>query len=143
MTLPPINQNFNSSILKGTTLFLPTVSTGNVPQLTLDLLIASFNETQRLGSLHSPYVLNACGPDAFGKVGQLAMPMEVYYLPSRQWTFLQFRAPVIQACAEDFCVLFLAWIKQVGFSKLFLIGSADGGYRTDCLIEGTPSFRYF
>ncbi|KAJ1497731.1 hypothetical protein HMI56_005451, partial [Coelomomyces lativittatus] len=71
------------------------------------------------------------------------MPMEVYYLPSRQWTFLQFRAPVIQACAEDFCVLFLAWIKQVGFSKLFLIGSADGGYRTDCLIEGTPSFRYF
>jgi proteasome assembly chaperone 2 len=56
------------------------VSTGNVPQLVMDLLINSLGENvtplQRIGILGSPYVLNFVGPDAFGNEDQLSLPIE-------------------------------------------------------------------
>ncbi|KAJ3366442.1 Proteasome assembly chaperone 2 [Allomyces javanicus] len=147
-TCPPISCTFNVQSLKNTTLVVPTVSTGNVPQLVADLLVTSLVKDpkaqlalDRVGDLGHPYLLNICGPDAYGVIGRISMPLEVYLDPHRKITVLQQRAPIVQGYSAAFTQALVEWIKTVGFARVVLVASSDAAFRTDTLIEGTPSFR--
>jgi proteasome assembly chaperone 2 len=63
---------------KGSTLLIPSVSLGNVPQLTCDLLITTL-KLPLVGYLHSPYIYPAVGtkegPASEGLAG-IACPLE-------------------------------------------------------------------
>ncbi|ORZ35016.1 PAC2 family-domain-containing protein [Catenaria anguillulae PL171] len=144
MSTAPLAAAFDVSPLRGSVLIVPTVSTGNVPQLLGDLVVSSAAESPfaRIGSLASPYVLNVVGPDAFGSPNHLAMPIEVYHSPARKLTLLQLRSPVIQGFGAQFSQALYAWAQSVGFKQVLVLASADAAYRTDSLIEGTPSFRH-
>ncbi|KAI9183344.1 hypothetical protein H9P43_004261 [Blastocladiella emersonii ATCC 22665] len=139
----PLTASFDAAPLRGATLVLPTVSTGNVPQLVADLLASTLGDMARVGDLGSPYVLNLCGPDAFGRADQVAMPLEVYHSPAANLAVLQLRTPVIQGYGGKFTRAVWDWAAAAGVARIVVLASADAAYRSDHLIEGTPSFRQF
>lgn len=62
---------------KGSTLLIPSVSIGNVPQLTCDLLIATL-KLPLVGYLHSSYIYAAAGTKEGSGQGRggIACPLE-------------------------------------------------------------------
>jgi len=68
---------------KGSTLLIPSVSVGNVPQLACDLLIATL-KIPLVGYLHSSYIYAAVGTKegqtVFGR-GGIACPLEGTFNP--------------------------------------------------------------
>ncbi|KAI9222700.1 PAC2 family-domain-containing protein [Blastocladiella britannica] len=143
----PLAASFDTSVLRGAVVILPTVSTGNVPQLAADLLVSSLAEPGapsmvRLGELFSPYVLSVCGPDAFGVSGRACMPIEVYYSAHRHLAIVQMRAPVIAGYGSAFAESFYALAAATGVAQVLLLSSADAAYRTDALMDSTPAFRH-
>lgn len=65
---------------KGSTLVIPSVSIGNVPQLAVDLIIATLN-VPLVGYMTSPYLVPCAGTredsSQFGQAG-IACPLEGY-----------------------------------------------------------------
>jgi len=74
----PIPPTAPAPEFKGSTLLIPSVSIGNVPQLTCDLLIATL-KLPLVGYLHSSYIYPAVGTKegttVFGR-GGIACPLE-------------------------------------------------------------------
>ncbi|CAG8689136.1 10398_t:CDS:2, partial [Racocetra persica] len=119
MKFIPVKERENSYNLSGSTLILPAISIGNVPQLTVDLLITTLN-LQRIGFLEDENVI----------------PVVVHQSDDNKWTVIQQRAPVIKKRWNIFAENLLAFIKQSQFSKVVLLSSADATRRTDIQLTG-------
>lgn len=124
--------------LHGHTLVLPCVSIGSVPQLTVDVLLASSALGQKAvhvcdldHRLCLPFI--GAQPGDANKEGSsgLRTALQVFAFPSAKLTVVQQRSPVLKARKADFIRLLGRWIASKGFSDVVILSSLDAGLRTD------------
>ncbi|CED83997.1 Uncharacterized conserved protein [Phaffia rhodozyma] len=123
---------FDTSAFTDGTLVLPCVSVGNVPQLTVDLLIATLPNIKRVGFLSTedlvPFV---GGPEKPGD-GGIVTALEVYAQSGdedRGVYYLQQRSPVLKSRKEHYLSQFVPWVEQMKFKKMLILASLDGSNR--------------
>ncbi|OBZ81932.1 Proteasome assembly chaperone 2 [Choanephora cucurbitarum] len=137
MTFIPVS-NYDSNLLKGSKLLLPTVSIGNVPQLTFDLLVHTF-KLQRVGYIDQDTLMPVSGIREDDKTG-VTVPMEVFQSKDHQWTYVQQRSPTIKGKRQAFLDQLVQFASQ--FSQVIIVTSMDASRRLDSQIRGGP-FRVF
>ncbi|KAL3284395.1 hypothetical protein HHI36_018557 [Cryptolaemus montrouzieri] len=77
--------------LNGFTLIIPSISVGNVPQLTVDLLISNFN-FQKTGIIWHPAIVCSVGADPFNETSEdICTACELYTNESLQLAVIQLR----------------------------------------------------
>ncbi|RUS16137.1 PAC2 family-domain-containing protein [Endogone sp. FLAS-F59071] len=127
--------NFNPAALANSTLILPSVSIGNVPQLTTDLLTNTLGLV-RVGFLHDRFVIPVAGAREETQGAGVTVAIEVFQSADRKWTVIQQRAPL--NTKKLFVANLLAFIKAHSFSQVILLSSADASSRIDVQITGQP-----
>lgn len=104
----PFDENFqNPPQWDDYTLIIPCVSVGNVPQLSLDLLINQFirhpdskeqdpiNDLEMVGYISSKHVCPFAGPDSFKLGGSLlTTSIQVFASKSKKIVIIQQRSPI-------------------------------------------------
>ncbi|KAF9969026.1 Proteasome assembly chaperone 2 [Actinomortierella ambigua] len=129
---------FEPSRLHGTTLLLPSVSIGNVPQLTMDLLLSTL-ALERVGCIEDENVVPVLGPsDREGGASGLTLAIEVYQSNDGRWTLIQQRSPTVQHRSPQFTQNLLRFIQDSKFATVIVLASADGARRIDIQLAGTP-----
>ncbi|KAI8366353.1 PAC2 family-domain-containing protein [Choanephora cucurbitarum] len=137
MTFIPVS-NYDSQLLKGSKLLLPTVSIGNVPQLTFDLLVHTL-KLQRVGYIDQDALMPVSGIREDDQTG-VTVPMEVFQSNDHQWTYVQQRSPTIKGKRQAFLDQLVEFASQ--FSQVTIVTSMDASRRLDSQIRGAP-FRVF
>ncbi|SAM02570.1 hypothetical protein [Absidia glauca] len=128
--------SFDIHSLKGSHLLLPSVSIGNVPQLTCDLIIHTLQLT-RVGSIDSDAVIPVVGQREDQSVG-ISVPIEVYQSADRQWTVIQQRSPTLPGKRKDLIASLVAFIESAQFARVVLLASLDASRRLDSQIASIP-----
>lgn len=125
--------------LKGSRLLLPSVSIGNVGQLSVDLMINSF-EMKKVGFIQDDNVLPVIGKNAISNSKddpyQLSVDLEVYYDKTRHLTVLQMRSNIAKNKRTQFVKNLVQWIKKTEFKQVYLLSGADSSQRMDSQIIG-------
>ncbi|ORX83859.1 proteasome assembly chaperone 2 [Basidiobolus meristosporus CBS 931.73] len=138
-TFQPL-EKFAFSQLHGSTLLLPSVSIGNVPQLTLDLLISTLG-LQKVGFLDDACVHQIAGSNAFGQSTGITVSLEVFQTKDQQWTLVQQRAPAFKKKWHQFARNLVEFIKAAQFKQVILLSGFDSFGRTEVQLQGPP-LRY-
>ncbi|KAJ2746521.1 hypothetical protein GGI20_001296 [Coemansia sp. BCRC 34301] len=124
---------------RGSTLILPTVSIGNVPQLAIDLLVNTL-QLARIGIIDDAALLPVSGISAYDHISSRPVPLEVYQSSDAKWTVVQQRSPPLAKHHRLFAKSMLEFIKTGEFDRVVLLTSSDAALRTDALIDG-PQIR--
>ncbi|GAA98841.1 uncharacterized protein L969DRAFT_95519 [Mixia osmundae IAM 14324] len=130
------------------TLLLPAVSIGNVPQLATDLLIHS-HALQKIGTLSARDLVPVLGsadylPTAAAPRRGLATALEVYATADHSLVTLQQRSPVLKSRKEHFVYELCDWIVASRFKRVVILSSLSAGARRDAELASQASpFRYF
>ncbi|KAK3820186.1 MAG: PAC2 family-domain-containing protein [Benniella sp.] len=150
---------FDASRLKGTTLIVPSVSIGNVPQLTTDLLLATL-ALDRVGCIEDENVIPVVGPadrphesslsssslsaasSGAGATSGLSLAVEVFQTKDGQWTVIQQRSPTARHRSHYYVDNLVQFIKDAGFGQVVLLASADGARRIDIQLRSSSPVRY-
>ncbi|KAG2193847.1 hypothetical protein INT47_009992 [Mucor saturninus] len=134
MSFVPV-PNYDPSFLKDSTLILPTVSIGNVPQLVSDLLIHTF-KLERIGFLDSDALVPVSGVREDNSQTGVTVPLEVFQSKDHQWTCIQQRSPALKGKRQAFIDEITEFSAQ--FRKVILLTSMDASRRMDNQINGPP-----
>jgi proteasome assembly chaperone 2 len=158
---------FDARRFKGTTLILPSVSIGNVPQLTTDLLLSTL-KLDRVGCIEDENVVPVLGPadrphDAAtsgstaahvstttttagaGTVsvgGGLSLAVEVFQSKDGKWTLIQQRSPTVPHRSHHYADNLVQFIQDSEFDQVVLLASADGARRIDIQLQSGHPVRY-
>ncbi|KAK9136437.1 hypothetical protein Syun_015767 [Stephania yunnanensis] len=110
------------------TLIMPALSTGNVGQLAIDLLVSTMN-AERIGYLDDPFVLPCVGNDAYGPTptGVLALPLEAYVSFHNSLTLIQQRSPVIKGMMIEFAKHVAEFAAANGREHVIVLSSLSAG----------------
>ncbi|KAI9028110.1 PAC2 family-domain-containing protein [Phycomyces nitens] len=128
---------FNIKLLEGSTLVLPTVSIGNVPQLACDLIIHTLH-LERIGFLDDDSVFPVAGArEETGGIG-VSVPIEVFQSQDHKWTIIQQRAPAEKGKKQQFLENIQEFVKAHKFSQVVLLTSIDASRRIDAQINSVP-----
>ncbi|KAI8970288.1 PAC2 family-domain-containing protein [Mycotypha africana] len=122
------------------TLILPTVSIGNVPQLVSDLLISTF-QMDRTGWIDADSVLPLAGLREDTKEHKgVTVPIEVFQTKDRLYTCVQQRSPTLKGRKTDYIRDITMFAKQ--FKKIVLMTSMDAARRLDSQIQGSGAHPF-
>ncbi|KAF9121553.1 Proteasome assembly chaperone 2 [Mortierella sp. 14UC] len=156
---------FDASRFKGTTLILPSVSIGNVPQLTTDLLLSTL-KLDRVGCIEDENVIPVLGPadrphdaTASGSAaapaatttagagvvsvgGGLSLAVEVFQSKDGKWTLIQQRSPTVPHRSHHYADNLVQFIQDSEFDQVVLLASADGARRIDIQLQSGNPVRY-
>ncbi|KAF9194606.1 Proteasome assembly chaperone 2 [Haplosporangium sp. Z 27] len=143
---------FDPSRFKGTTLIFPSVSIGNVPQLTTDLLITTL-DLNRVGSIEDENVIPVLGPadqphnsvsssKASSPSSGLSLAVEVFQSNDGKWTIVQQRSPTVRHRSHHYGDNLLKFIQDSEFGQVVLLASADGARRIDIQLRSGTPIRY-
>ncbi|KAG0353995.1 PAC2 family-domain-containing protein [Gamsiella multidivaricata] len=151
---------FDASRFKGTILILPSVSIGNVPQLTTDLLLATL-KLDRVGCIEDENVIPVVGPadkpheatsplsatatTAPGSAASgagLSLAVEVFQSKDGKWTLIQQRSPTVRHRSHFYADNLVQFIKDAEFDQVVLLASADGARRVDIQLRSSTPVRY-
>ncbi|KAF1801324.1 PAC2 family-domain-containing protein [Mucor lusitanicus] len=138
MAFVPV-KDFDSSSFKASTLILPTVSIGNVPQLASDLIIHTF-KLERVGFLDDDSVMPVSGVREDTDAPGTTVPIEVYQSKDQRWTCIQQRSPTIKGKRQEYLDNMTRFAAQ--FQQVVLLTSMDASRRLDSQIQGEP-FRVY
>ncbi len=133
----------------GWTLVLPAISTGNVGQLAMDVLLATYKGVRKVGYYYDavnvvPYVCtDAVATKRKQRVGSLSLGVEVFVVDDSKVALLQQRAPTHPGRAAAFVEGVLGWVKSAGFANVVLLTSDHAYLRSDEQIRKMVSFQYF
>lgn len=131
---------FLLSELKNSTLIIPSISIGNIPQLANDLLIHTL-KFQKIGSLDDTYLYPFASPVDTSETEELgsgiSSAVEVYYNKDLNKIIIQQRSPIINGTTTAYVnEVILPFIKESKFAKVLILDSSDAGLVED-LIPGT------
>ncbi|KAG0341373.1 Proteasome assembly chaperone 2 [Podila horticola] len=147
---------FDASRFHGTTLILPSVSIGNVPQLATDLLLAAL-KLDRVGCIEDENVVPVLGPadrplettststSASSTPAQssgLSLAVEVFQSKDGKWTLIQQRSPTVAHRSGHYVENLVQFIKDSQFDQVVLLASADGARRTDNQLRSGHPVRF-
>ncbi|KAG0263931.1 Proteasome assembly chaperone 2 [Mortierella polycephala] len=144
--------HFDTQRLKGSTLILPSVSIGNVPQLATDLLLSTL-QLDRVGAIEDENVIPVLGPadcphDATVPVataaapGGLSLAVEVFQSKDGKWTLIQQRSPTVRHRSHHYADNLIKFIQDAEFQQVVLLASADGARRIDVQLRSGTPVRY-
>mmetsp|Transcript_30200 Transcript_30200/g.39799 ORF Transcript_30200/g.39799 Transcript_30200/m.39799 type:complete len:276 (+) Transcript_30200:105-932(+) len=125
------DRNFNEqSMHTANTLIVPLVSSGNVGQLAIDLVLkAGFEEkfsVEKAGTIDSEDILPVAGYDCYKeREVSLCTNAEVFLAEDKRAVILQIRAPVVQGREASFSKSLLSWAKEVGFEQVLVLAGAS------------------
>lgn len=128
--------------LTGFTLIFPAVSVGNVAQLAVDALIASYSSgkspsLRKIGTYYDPSnVSSFVGVDAVASkrkqvVGDVTFGIEVFVDESRKLVIWQQRAPVLRGRKNAFVAGVVAWMRREKIADVILLTSEFAALRSD------------
>ncbi|EMG50551.1 psmg2 Proteasome assembly chaperone 2 [Candida maltosa Xu316] len=110
------------------TLIIPSISLGNIPQLTIDLLIHTYNLT-KIGYLDDTYLYPFASPIDYHSdpISGISHAIEIYH--GENITVLQQRSPIIPGYTGDYVRdVILPFVKSEGsFAKVIVLDSLDAG----------------
>ncbi|KAF9217012.1 Proteasome assembly chaperone 2 [Podila verticillata] len=147
---------FDASRFQGTTLILPSVSIGNVPQLTTDLLLAAL-KLDRVGCIEDENVVPVLGPadrpletsvtstsasSTPSLSSGLSLAVEVFQSKDGKWTLIQQRSPTVAHRSGHYVENLVQFIKDSQFDQVVLLASADGARRTDNQLRSGHPVRF-
>ncbi|KAF9274710.1 Proteasome assembly chaperone 2 [Mortierella alpina] len=151
---------FDASRFKGTTLILPAVSIGNVPQLTTDLFLSTL-KLDRVGCIEDENVIAVVGPAdrphqtpspsrtaaATGAVAEsgadgLSLAVEVFQTKDGKWTLVQQRSPTVPHRSHFYADNLVQFIRDSEFDQVVLLASADGARKIDAQLRSSTPIRY-
>ncbi|CAO3683738.1 unnamed protein product [Rhizopus microsporus] len=127
--------NYNPAQLKGSTIILPMVSIGNVPQLTADLLIQTFH-FERVGFIDTDTVIPVSSQREDNNQIGSTTPIEVFQSKDRRWTCIQQRSPTIKEKRKSYVDHITAFASQ--FDQVIVLTSMDASRRLDSQINSVP-----
>lgn len=124
--------------IEGSTLIIPSISIGNVPQLAIDLLIHTYNFV-KIGNLDSIYLYpfsspidTAPDPEIVERTKGVSGALEVYYNDKLKVSIIQQRSPILPSFTSTYIneviIPFLAGGK---FSEVLILDSSDAGLLED------------
>ncbi|OAQ25762.1 hypothetical protein K457DRAFT_140991 [Linnemannia elongata AG-77] len=150
---------FDARRFKGTTLILPSVSIGNVPQLTTDLLLSTL-KLDRVGCIEDENVVPVLGPadrphsepttlatagtgiTGVSGGGLLSLAVEVFQSKDGKWTLIQQRSPTVSHRSHHYADNLVRFIQDSEFDQVVLLASADGARRIDIQLRSGNPVRY-
>lgn len=114
--------------LQNSTLVLPLVTIGNIPQLAVDLLIHNY-DLKLVGRLDDTYVYPFISPQDYvgdeRKAG-FSTALEVYHSETLKLTVLQQRSPILPGFTKVFYEeLIIPFVATAEFSAVYLLNSSD------------------
>jgi len=115
-----LNSSIVISFAKGS-LILPSLNVGNIGQLSIDILITTF-QLKRIGFLVSPYVTPSIGNASNNSV---TTSLEVFRSNSGSTFYIQQRSPICKGRNRDYTLDLVAWMKDSDFSEVILLNSAE------------------
>ncbi|KAI5960901.1 hypothetical protein KGF57_001833 [Candida theae] len=124
--------------ISGSTLIIPSISIGNIPQLTVDLLIHTYSLT-KIGYLDDLYLYPFAGPIDYATSNShpesgISHAIEVYYSQKFNLTVIQQRSPIIPTYTLPFVQQVLFPFITTHFEHVFVLNSSDAG-----LVESVKS----
>ncbi|KAK8845498.1 hypothetical protein IAR55_006211 [Kwoniella newhampshirensis] len=131
-------QTFDAGSFNGSTLILPAVSLGNVPQLTADLLVASLG-LRRVGWIgKGDTVAPFAGAGEDGEI--VTGGLEVYGQPGSEVYVVQQRSPTLKTKKDAHVALLHDFITANSFSSVMILTSLDAANQDDAQLL-TPHQR--
>mmetsp|Transcript_21702 Transcript_21702/g.47678 ORF Transcript_21702/g.47678 Transcript_21702/m.47678 type:complete len:262 (-) Transcript_21702:324-1109(-) len=117
--------------LAGCTLVVPAVSTANVGQLAVDLLISTL-ELPRVAYLEHDAVLPCVGNDPYvAPCGAVATSMELYADASKSLVVMQQRSPVTPGKQREFAADLATWAERCKFKEVVVLSGLSAKWRTE------------
>lgn len=132
-----LKSQYDASVLEGSTLIIPSISLGNVPQLTVDLLIENL-KIPRLGLWYTEALIPVSGPAAYSHLASdfdFSFNGEVYFDQVHNLTLLQFRAPIFKGLMANFVNELCDVISFYKFKNVIVLTSYDMTLRLDSQIQ--------
>ncbi|XP_065573040.1 proteasome assembly chaperone 2-like [Artemia franciscana] len=128
---------------QGYFLVLPSLSLGNVGQLSIDLLLQSFSdEVEKVGYLNHPSLLPVVGHSPYSiDVAELYLGCEVYIIDKLKLIVVQIRTLLTKSRRSDFVRKLVSWAKELKVNEMILLGSSSSNVRKDQQMVG-PQYRY-
>jgi len=119
---------------------MPTVSVGQVAQLSLDLLLNTYGDkVKKVGSVYSDAVLPITGVDR--NTQNMCMALELHVCDEHKIVILQQRSPFVKGRVPSFRRQLLAWVKGCGFSEIVVLSGVSSHIRNDAELDG-PGLRF-
>ncbi|KAN0037628.1 hypothetical protein ACTFIV_002981 [Dictyostelium citrinum] len=135
-----IDNNSNNSF-KNHTLIWPSLTLGNIGQLTIDVLICSF-EFKRIGFIVDENIIPIIGNDCFTldskNNGIMSTSIEVYQssiFPSI--TLVQQRSPIVDGRIPNFSENLLNWVSTEEIKEILFLSSSNANKRVDSQLTGS------
>jgi len=116
-------------LFQNATIIIPIVSTANLGQLAVDLLVSSLG-LERVGIFDSDFVFPVVGGREDGSTG-VTTPLELFGKEGFPFYFLQQRSPVIKSCKSEFVVSLISFVQQHQFSSVLILSGLDLSHRDD------------
>jgi proteasome assembly chaperone 2 len=127
----------NNFKLTGKTLIVPLVSTANVSQLAVDLLIASLS-LKRIGIFDPRDLVPVVGGREDGGDG-VTTPLELYGRDGVDVVVIQQRSPAMKSRKQEFTESLLNFIHSSNFAACVFLSGVDMSNRTDAQML-TPTY---
>ncbi|XP_059170206.1 proteasome assembly chaperone 2-like [Physella acuta] len=123
------------------TLILPTVSVGNVGQLSADLIVSTLS-MERVGYILHPSLLPCVGNNPYAPENstscQITTCCEVYESEESRLVVVQQRAPFIKGRRKEYVEWLTNWIKEQQFHQVVILTSSFAHERLDHQLTGSP-----
>ncbi|KAJ7079132.1 PAC2 family-domain-containing protein [Mycena belliarum] len=132
-----LNLTQSSIKLTGKTLIVPVVSTANVAQLAVDLLIASLS-LERIGVLDSGFLVPVIGAREEGE--GVSTPLELYGKAGTEVLVVQQRSPALKSQKHEFIHALLNFIRTSGVASALFLSGVDLSNRMDSQML-TPTYQ--
>ncbi|KAJ8910850.1 hypothetical protein NQ315_015585 [Exocentrus adspersus] len=106
------------------TLIIPSVSVGNIPQLTIDLLITTY-ELERLSAIWHPAIVPCVGSDPYdSNKSDICTACELYLNEQLKLAVIQLRSTIEKKLALNFFNDLRDVILHLGFKCTFVLASS-------------------
>ncbi|KAF8200712.1 PAC2 family-domain-containing protein [Pholiota molesta] len=128
----------SSVTLEGKTIIIPVVSTANVGQLAVDLIIASLS-LERIAVLEPEYCVPVIGAREDGQKG-ITTPLELYGHRDLDFVVIQQRSPILKAKKQEYINVLFNFITASKFSAVIFLSGVDLSNRTDSQMM-TPTYQ--
>ncbi|KAF8586688.1 hypothetical protein K439DRAFT_1631393, partial [Ramaria rubella] len=137
--IPNVSDN-DLSVLSAKTLVVPIVSAANIPQLAVDVLIASLS-LFRLGTFDASSHVPVVGGREGGELG-VTTPLELFGKEGVDVVVIQQRSPVLKGQKDIFISSLLNFVKEKNFKSVLVVSGVDSINRTDSQMH-TPMYHLF
>lgn len=124
--------------LQNSRLVIPSVSTGNVPQLAVDLLIHNL-DLKLVATLDSLFLYPFASPVDYVNEkpadGSVSTALELYYNEELNLSVIQQRSPILSDYTQNFLDYLVAIVKEFEIAKVVLLDSNDFALKEDINFE--------